>query len=250
MTIPFTFAINLPSSLDSSLLGEFASSAIAHLGSVEVTVYSYEFDGGDLGRLELDLEDVEVDLSDALCEYTINSAIERAEMNADYASETVEQKITLTQVREAYCEDRDCSPYEFLAAVGEEITMAAMNERDRAVRHELRQEVERAKASAETDKLVVEQSIQGRNKAQELYGKQAHLMRQAIDLLREARSHFYPDNHMMTPRYDDYVEMSNKITALFEQCEKREQEVAAEYFPVTETETETEAPTNSTDAEA
>ena len=246
MTIPFTFAINLPSSLDSSLLGEFAASAIRHLGSVSVSVYDHQIDGGDLGDISIDLEDVEVDLSDVLCEYTISGAIEQAESRADYASETVEQKITLTQVREAYCKDHGCSPYEFLAAVGEEIAIAAMNERDRAVRHELRQEVERAQASVEADKLVVEQSIQGRNKAQELYGEQAAQMREAVKLLSQAGSQLRdPSGGMSFMSKDEQLRdtTSKQIRDFLTKAVWYEADE-------TETETETEAPTNSTDAEA
>ncbi len=244
-----TFIFNLPLSAETADYTTFAHGFVSNLGTIEVYVSGHCIDAGDLGHLEIDLEDVEVDLSDAIGDYTIRNAVREAK-HEGACGEDFTQEVTLTEIREAYCREHGCSPYEFLAVVGEEIANAAMNERDRAVRHELRQEVERARAGTEADKLIVEQTLKDRENSQKLLGSQAELMRQAIDLLREARSHFNPDDHMMTPRYDDYSEMYNKIKALFEQCEKHDREVDAEYFPVTETETETEAPTNSTDAEA
>lgn len=241
------FTFNLPLPATCADYTTFAHGFVSNLEPIEVTVYGHCIDGGELGHLEVDLEDVEVDLSDALGDYAISNAVRKAKYEGA-CGEDFTHEVTLTEVREAYCREHGCSPYEFLAAVGEEIANAAMNERDRAVRHELRQEVERARAGTEADNLLVAQAIEDRDKAQKLMGSQAELMRQAIDLLREARGHFCPDDHQFTPRYEDYLEMTNKIKALFEQCEKREQEVAAEHFPVTEP--ETEATTNSTDADA
>lgn len=246
-TSAFTFNLGLPA--ECADYTTFAHGFVSNLGSIEVNVYGHCIDAGDLGHLEVDLEDVEVDLSDAIGDYTIRNAVREAKFEGA-CGEDFTHEVTLTDVRESYCREHGCSPYEFLAAVGEEIAIAAMNERDRAVRHELRQEVERARAGTEADNLLVEQSLKDRDKAQKLMGSQAEIMRQAIVVLREAQSHFSPEDHWGTPRHDDYVEMSNKIKALFEMCEKHDREVAAEYFPVTETETETETTTNSTDAEA
>ncbi len=184
MTIP-NHIFSLRVTQDAGDFTDFAHAFVGALGTAEVSVYNHEFDGGELGRLELDLEGIEVDFSDAICEYTIRNAIQDLERSGGLESSSDEQRFTLTQVREAYCEEHDCSPYDFLARVGEEITEAAMNARDRSVRHELRQAVERAEASVEADKLVVEQALEDRNKAQKLYGKQAAQMREAVKLLSE-----------------------------------------------------------------
>ena len=250
MTIPdYTFTLSLPSTFDSSTYGEFATAAIGYLGSVEVNVYSYGFDGGDLGQLELDLEDVEVDLSDALGDFDINNAIEMAERYTDLSSEPVEQKITLTQVREAFCEAHGCTPYEYLARIAEEITDTAMVLARTSVmteyENQARQESERVTAASEADKLVVEQSIQDRNKAQELYGKQAEQMREAVKLLRAARSQMHHEGGPFSMSED---EQQQDHTA--KQIEEFLTKLMLVGTGVTETETETETTTDSTDAEA
>jgi hypothetical protein len=235
-----TFTFTLPLSADCADYTAFAHGFVSNLGTIEVYVSGHCIDGGDLGQLEIDLEDVEVDLSDAIGDYAIGNAVREAK-NEGACGEDFTQEVTLTEIREAYCKEHGCSPYEFLAAVGEEIAIAAMNDRDRAVRHELRQEVERAKASVHADTLVVEQSIQDRNKAQELYGKQVEQMREAVKLLAFASSQMRdPSGGMSFMSEDEQLRdtTSKQIRDFLTKAVWYETETEAETTPDTTTDAE------------
>jgi len=242
MTIP-DYTFNLPISANATDYTDFAHAFVSHLGEVSVSVYSHEIDAGDLGQLEIDLEDIDVDLSECVSSYTISNAIESVVRDGG-CGEDFTQEVTLTQVREAFCEAHGCTPYEYLARIAEEITDTAMILARASVateyQHKARQEDERAQASVEADKLVVEQSIQDRNKAQELYGKREHLTSEAIRLLEGCDSLL--SSPLVITKGSNVEPMRERIKALIEKERQSAREIAAEYLP--------ETTTDSTDAEA
>ena len=237
MTIP-DYTFTLPISADATDYTDFAHAFVSHLGSVEVSVYDHQIDGGDLGDLSIDLEDVDVDLSECVSSYAIANTIESV-VRSGGCGEDFTQEVTLKQVREAFCEAHGCTPYEYLARIAEEITDTAMVLARASVVTEYENQ---ATAASEADKLVVEQALEDRNNLQVQHNVQSSFMHKAIELLNQASSHFAPENHYSTPRYEAYVEMSGKIREFLEQ--------SASILPETETETTPETTTDSTDAEA
>ena len=232
-----TFTFNLPLSAETADYTTFVHGFVSNLGTIEVHVSGHCIDAGDLGHLEIDLEDVEVDLSDAIDDYTIRNAVREAK-DEGACGEDFTQEVTLTEIREAYCKEHGCSPYEFLAAVGEEIAIAAMNARDQSVRHELRQEVERARAGTEADNLLVAQSLKDRDKAQELYGKQSAQMTIAIGLLSEV-VRMQPGAGDYGTSYDKQREFAKTIQSFLQDIDSPVEEADAGLTP-----------NNSTNAEA
>jgi hypothetical protein len=178
----------LPISANAGDYTDFAHAFVSNLTSVSVSVSQHEIDGGDLGGLEIDLEDIDVNVSEYIDEYTINSAIEAVKREGA-AGEDFTEEFTLEQIREAYCAEHGRTPYEYLADVAQEIAETARNAAQASMeiehQHKNRQESERAKASAHADTLLVKQVVEDRNKAQELYGEQSAQMREAVKLLAE-----------------------------------------------------------------
>jgi hypothetical protein len=247
MTIPSN-TFTLPISANATDYTDFAHAFVSHLGEVSVCVYSHEIDAGDLGQLEIDLEDIDVDLSECVSSYTISNAIENV-VRGGGCGEDFTQEVTLTQVREAYCKEHDCNPYEYLANVAEEITDTAMVLARASVeteyQHKARQEDERAQASVEADKLVVEQALEDRNNLQVQHNVQSSFMHKAIELLNQASSQMRdPSGGMSFMSEDEQLRdtTSKQIREFLEQ--------SASILPETETETTPETTTDSTDAEA
>jgi hypothetical protein len=250
MTIPdytFTLPVSLSEAVD---FDGFAQSFLSNLGDISVNIYGHYIDGGQLGDLELDLEDVSVGIEGCVSSYEIGQAVEAAQQGGYDELAPSHPEVTLTQVREAYCETHDCNPYEYIANVANEIAEMAMSAARASMeieyQHKARQESERETASSEADKLVVEQSIQDRNKAQELYGKQAEQMREAVKLLGQASSQLRDPSGGMSFMSEDEQLRDSTSKQIRDFLTKAVWYEADE----TETETETETTTDSTDAEA
>ena len=251
MTIPdytFTLPVSLSEAVD---FDGFAQSFITNLGDVEISVYDHQIDGGDLGELSIDLEGVQVALEHCVSNYEIGQAVEATQRDGFDELCPASPEVTLTQVREAFCEAHGCTPYEYLARIAEEITDTAMvlarASVEREYQHKARQEDERAQASVEADKLVVEQTIQDRNNLQVQHNVQSSFMHKAIELLNQASSQLRdPSGGYSFMSEDEQLRdsTSKQIREFLEQ--------SASILPETETETETtpETTTDSTDAEA
>jgi len=85
-----------------------------------LSVYDHTIDGGELGELSVDLEDVDADLSDYLHEMKRNVSIEDPSAYLDFTECDDEQEFTLKSVREAYCEQHEVTGSQYIGAVVEE----------------------------------------------------------------------------------------------------------------------------------
>ena len=240
MTIP-DYTFTLPISADATDYTDFAHAFVSHLGSVEVSVYDHQIDGGDLGDLSIDLEDVDVDLSECVSSYAIANTIESV-VRSGGCGEDFTQEVTLKQVREAFCEAHGCTPYEYLARIAEEITDTAMVLARASVVTEYENQ---ATAASEADKLVVEQALEDRNNLQVQHNVQSSFMHKAIELLNQASSQLRdPSGGYSFMSEDEQLRdsTSKQIREFLEQ--------SASILPETETETTPETTTDPTDAEA
>lgn len=97
-------------------------------GDYCTTVYNYSIDAGELGHLEVDLNDVEVDVNDLLNDIKADAQNMTVDVDRyfDLSDCEVEAQVTLQSVREAYCEQHSCTPYEYVARVVEDLTDNAM----------------------------------------------------------------------------------------------------------------------------
>lgn len=138
----------------------------------EVEVY-HGLDCGDLGYIDLELSDVSVEID--LQESVKQSMCEQRPDPDEFMGESDETgvEVTLTSVREAYIAANNCSWGAYVGAVVEELKHAAI-EKAR----------EKALSEVEGAKLLSEQAVEDRNKAQELYGKQVrstHRMKEELE---------------------------------------------------------------------
>jgi hypothetical protein len=85
-----------------------------------ITIYDHSIDGGELGDLSVDLEDVTVDLSDYLHQMKGEVTIDDLASHLDFSDCDDEMEVTLKSVREAYCEQHEATGSQYIAAVVEE----------------------------------------------------------------------------------------------------------------------------------
>ena len=130
----------------------------------------HTLDMGDLGYHDLELSDVSVhvDLQHAVQNSMCSDRPDPSRFMGG-EGEGNGMDTTLTAVREAYCATHDCLPHEYVANVIAELVDAAM------VAARQSQMTEQA-GEIEAVKLLSEQAVADRDKAQELYGKQARDM--------------------------------------------------------------------------
>jgi len=91
-------------------------------GDYCTNVYNYSIDAGELGYVEVDLTDVEVDVNDLLNDIKADAQNMTVDVDRyfDLSDCEVEAQVTLQSVREAYCEQHEVTGSQYIGAVVEE----------------------------------------------------------------------------------------------------------------------------------